>query len=35
MRAFLLLAAATLWPVALSGSVTLGVHKIAKELTGR
>jgi hypothetical protein len=34
MRAFLRLAAATLWPLALSGSVTLGVHKIAKELTG-
>jgi hypothetical protein len=34
MRAFLLFAAAALSPVALSGAVTLGVHKIAKEITG-
>ncbi len=34
MRAFLLLAAATLTTMAASGGVTLGVHKIAKELTG-
>src|SRR5215510_2131732 len=34
MRAFLLLTAAALWPPALSGAVTPGVHKIAKELTG-
>ena len=34
MRAFLLLAAATLLPSTLSGAVTPGIHKIAKELTG-
>ena len=34
MRAFLLLAAVALSPMALFGAVTLGVHKIAKELTG-